>query len=69
MQGRSAIQKDRVTLGNFVEDVPDLGSLALNEFFRAAYGVDMTLFLEAAYDEGLKQEQAPSSSADRIGAA
>src|SRR4029453_6366098 len=57
MEGRSAIQKDGMSLGNFVKDVPDLGRLALNEFLRAAHGVDVALLLEASDDERLKENE------------
>ena len=66
MQGRSAIQKNGMSFGNFIKDVPDLGRLALNQFLRAAHGVDVALLLEASDDERLEEDQAPSSSADRI---
>src|SRR5450755_1674607 len=46
-----------MALGDFLEDIPDLGRLALDELLRAANGVDVAEFLETADDERLEQDE------------
>src|SRR5262249_55031097 len=57
VQGRCAVQENRVALGHFVKNVPDLGSLTLDQLLRAPYSVDVALLLETADDEGLEENE------------
>ena len=57
VQGRGAVEHHRVALGDLFENVPNLGRLALDELLRAANGVDIAEFLEAADDERLEQNK------------
>ena len=57
VQGRRAVQQDRVTFGDFLKDVPDLRRLLLDHLLRAAHGVDVAEFLEPADDERLEQHE------------
>ena len=57
VQGRRAVEQHRVALGDFFEDVPDFRRLALDHLLRAAHGVDVAEFLEAANDERLEQNE------------
>ena len=45
MQSRRPIEQHRMTLGDFVKNVPDFRRLALNHFFRAAHRVHITEIL------------------------
>src|SRR6266568_5715954 len=55
VQSRSTIQEHRMAPGYFVENVPHLGSLALNHFLCAAHRVHVAQIFESANDEGLKK--------------
>ena len=57
VQSRSTIQEDRMAPGYFVKNVPDLGSLALNHLFRAAYRVDVAEIFQPTNDERLEKNQ------------
>src|SRR6266404_8161235 len=57
MQSRRAIEQHRMTLSDFVENVPNFRRLALNHFFRAAHGVDITEILETTNNEWLEQNE------------
>src|SRR5687768_17359775 len=46
-----------MTLGYFVENVPDLRRLALNHLLRAPNGVDVAEFLQPTDDEWLEQHE------------
>ncbi len=67
VQGRGAVQENRVPLGDFVEDVPHFRRLTLDELLGAAHGVHMALLLEAADDEGLEQNERHLLREDRTG--
>ena len=54
---RRAVEEDGVTLGDFREDVPDLGGLAVDHLFRRANGVAVAEFFQAANDEWLEQSE------------
>src|SRR5512140_2672158 len=53
VRSRSTIQKHQVAPGNFVENVPNPGSLALNHLLRAAYRVDVAEIFQPTNDERL----------------
>ena len=55
VQRGSTVEQDRVALGDFREDVPDLGGLAVDHLLGAAHGVAVAELLETADDEGLEQ--------------
>ena len=55
VKGRRAVEKDRVTLGDFREDVPDFGGLAVDHLLGRAHGVAVAKLLEAADDERFEQ--------------
>ena len=57
VKGRGAVQENGVSLGDLLENVPDLGGLTLDELLGTADRVDVTEFLESAYDEGLEQDE------------
>src|SRR5438876_12326301 len=57
MQGRRAIEQHRMTLGHFIENVPDLGRLALDHLFRAADGVHIAEVFQPADNERLEKNQ------------
>ena len=57
VQSRSTIQQHRVTLGDFIKDVPNLGRLPLNQFLGAAHSVNVALLLESPNDEWFEQNQ------------
>ena len=46
-----------MALGDFFEDVPDLGRLALDHFLGGTDGVDVAELLEAADDERLEEDE------------
>ena len=50
-----AVEQDRVALGDFREDVPDFGGLAVDHLLGRAHGVAVAKLLEAADDERLEQ--------------
>jgi hypothetical protein len=52
-----AVEEDGVALGDFLEDVPDLGDLALDHLLGRADGMDEAAFLEFADDERLEQHE------------
>src|SRR5207302_1133733 len=43
--------------GDFFENVPDFGGLALDHFLGGAHGMDIIHLFEPANDEGLEQDQ------------
>src|SRR5438034_10758359 len=57
MQGRRAIEQHRMTLGNFIKNVPDLGRLALDHLFRAAHRVYVPEILQPANNERLEKHE------------
>ena len=57
VQRRRAVQENRVALGDFFEDVPDLRRLALDHLLRATNRVDVAEILEPANDERLEQDE------------
>ncbi len=57
VEGRGAVEQDRVALGDLLQDVPDLGRLALDHLFGGADGVDVAQFLQAADDERLEEDE------------
>src|SRR5215469_1341948 len=57
VQSRSTIQEHGMPPGYFVENVPDLGSLALDHLFRAAYRVDVPEIFQPTNDEWLEKNQ------------
>src|SRR5437763_14200537 len=57
VQSRRTIQEDRMAPGYFVKNVPDLGRLALNHLFRAAYRVDVPEIFQPTNDERLEKNQ------------
>src|SRR6266516_56637 len=57
MQGGRAIKQHRMTLGYFIENVPDLRRLALDHLFRAAHRVHVAQVLQAPDDERLEKNQ------------
>ena len=54
MQRGGAVEQDRVALGDFGQNIPDLGGLAINHLLGRAHGVAIAQLLEAADDERLK---------------
>ena len=57
MQSRSTVQKDRVSPGHFVQDIPHFRCPALDHLLRTANRVHQTHLFQAANDEGFKQHQ------------
>ena len=57
MQGRRAIEQHRMTLSDFLENVPNFRRLALDHFFRAAHRMDITEILETTNNEWLEQNE------------
>ena len=57
VQRGGAVQENRVALGHFLEDVPDLGGLLLDHLAGAAHGVDEPQLLQSADDEWLKEDE------------
>src|SRR5450432_3708524 len=57
VQSRRAVQKNRMTFGDLLEDVPNFRGLALDHFLRAAHGVHVAEIFESADDEGLEQNE------------
>ena len=57
VQRRRAVEQHRMALGDFFENVPDFGRLALDHLLGAAHGVHVAEFLEAADDERLEQHE------------
>src|SRR2546430_11281396 len=57
MQSGRAIEQHRMTLGHFLENVPDLRSLALNHLFRAAHRVHVTEVFQPADNEWLEKHE------------
>ena len=55
VKSRRAVEKDRVTLGDFREDVPHFGGLAIDHLLGRAHGVAIAKLLEAADDEWFEQ--------------
>ncbi len=57
VQGRRAVQEDRVLLDYLVEDGEDLGGLRLDQHLRLLDVVDYVLLDELLHDEGLEELQ------------
>ncbi len=57
VQGRGAVQEHGMAARDFLEDVPDLGGLALDHLLGGADGMDVAQLFEAANDERLEQDQ------------
>src|SRR5215475_10960086 len=57
VEGRSAVQQDRVILDNFFKNVPHHRILAFDHFLCGLYRRAMTALLETVVDEGLEQLQ------------
>ena len=57
VERRRAVEEHRVTLGHFLQDIPDLGLLLLDVLAGAADGVGEAQFLEAADDERLEEDE------------
>ena len=57
VQSRSTVQKDRVSPGHFVQDIPHFRCPALDHLLRAANRVHQAHLFQAANDEGFKQHQ------------
>src|SRR6266704_933473 len=57
MQGRRAIEQHRMPLGHLIENIPDLGGLALDHLFRAAHRVHIAKVFKPANNERLEKNQ------------
>ena len=57
VQGGSPVQQNGVSLGHFFENIPNLGSLPLDQFLGASNRVDVAHFLEPTNDEWLEKHQ------------
>src|SRR5690349_12090957 len=57
VEGRRAVQQYRMSAGDFIENVPNFRRLALDHFFRAADGVDVTKIFQAPNDKRFEQNQ------------
>ena len=57
VQGRSAVQHDRMAFGHLFEDIPDLWSLALDEFLGATNCMDIAKLLKATNDKWLEKNE------------
>src|SRR5438445_9329673 len=57
VQGRSAVEEDRMVLDNFLENVPNLLGLALQHFLGRFNRVGVAQLLEPANNERLKELQ------------
>ena len=57
MQRRSAIQKHRMPLGDFLEDVPNFACLAFDHLLGRPHSVDVAKLLEAPDNERLEQHE------------
>ncbi|MPL98794.1 hypothetical protein SDC9_45003 [bioreactor metagenome] len=55
VQRRRAVQEHRVLADDFIQDIPDLGTLFLDQLLRLLHGARQALGLEARIDEGLEQ--------------
>src|SRR5207237_10449625 len=55
MQGRRAIEQHRMTLSDFLENVPNFRRLALDHFFRTAHRMDITEIFDTTNNEWLEQ--------------
>ena len=55
MKGGSTVEHDRMALRNLLEDVPNFGSLALDELLGTTHSVDVTKLLETADNEWLEK--------------
>src|SRR6185369_12925 len=55
VQRRRAVQQDRVALDDLLEDVPDLGLLAVEHLLRRLDGVGVAELLQTADDERLEE--------------
>src|SRR3569623_909959 len=55
MQRRCAVQEHRMLANDFVENIPDLGTLLLDELLRLLHGGGQTLGVEPRVDERLEQ--------------
>ncbi len=57
VQRRGAVEQHRMALGDFFEDVPHFGGLALDHLLGGANGVHVAQFLQPADDERLEQHE------------
>src|SRR6187549_4304758 len=55
VQRRSAVQHDRMLADDLLEDVPNLGTLALDQAFRGLYCCCLTAQLQLREDERLEE--------------
>ncbi|CEG07608.1 hypothetical protein BN961_01006 [Afipia felis] len=55
VQRRRTVQEHRMLANDFVEDIPNLGTLLLDEFLRLLHGGGQTLGVEPRIDERLEQ--------------
>ena len=53
----SAVEKDRVTLGDFRKDIPHFGCFAIDHLLGRTHGVAVAKLLEAADDERFEQRE------------
>src|SRR5271166_824175 len=57
VQRRSSVQEYRMTLSHFLENIPDLRSLAFDHLLRAANRVNVAELFESSNNERLKQNE------------
>src|ERR1041385_133561 len=57
MQSRRPIEQHRMTLGHFLENVPDLGRLAFNHLFRTAHSMYVTEVFQPTDNERLEKHE------------
>ena len=57
VKGRRPIQQNRMSLGDFLDDIPNFRGLLLDHLARTANGVHKAKFLEATNDERLEQDE------------
>ena len=57
VQCRSTVQHDRVSLSHLLENIPDLGRLAINHLLGTTHSVAVTKILESADDERFEECQ------------
>src|SRR5258706_4703804 len=57
MERRRAVEQHGMAAGDFFEDVPYFGGLALDHFLGRTDGMNVAEFLEAADDERLEKDE------------
>src|SRR5437667_712061 len=57
MQSRRAVEQHRMTLGHFIENVPDLRGLTLDHLFRAAYRVHIAEVFQPSNNERFEKHE------------